>query len=384
MRYILLRPARPANFASLTADVKPLHTPAAFCSLLLSVDLPPQEAELYSRKASEALSSQLGEAAPNSTSSSSGSSSSLRLDPGLAAALLAAPLAALRQQPGSATAGGKLPAPEVQLPRLDEQRYQQDFESLLAQELPYFRKAAACGHCGSTAGAAALTDRQWFDFQSYIQYKALGRQLGAALRPAPTNGGGSSGSTTLSGWERMHAASPEMQLRAAEQAWLASGQRQPLFGPGSIGAGAGGTQEQLLAAAAAAYQATGQTLPSRDGSGGGGSAPQLTAADALRLAVGAAVLEYIMADLERISSGGGSSDNAAAASSGTDGSNGSTAERAQQAQRDLAALRNTGPELDGIRQGAQALLRYFVDRGGCWLCRHDCSICASSVIVVVQ
>ncbi|KAI7842251.1 hypothetical protein COHA_003892 [Chlorella ohadii] len=322
-----------------------------------------QEAELYSRKASEALSSQLGEAAPSSSNSSI---SSLRLDPGLAAALLAAPLAALRQQPGPA-AGGKLPVPEVQLPRLDEQRYQQDFESLLAQELPYFQQAAACGHCGSTAGAAALTDAAWFDFQSYIQYKALGRQLGAALRPAPTNGGGSS-STTLSGWERMHASSPEMQLRAAEQAWLASGQRQPLFGPGSIGAGGGGTQEQLLAAAAAAYQATGQTLPSRDGSGGGG-APQLTAADALRLAVGAAVLEYIMADLEQISRGGGSSDNAtSSSSSSTDGSSGSAgsgsaAERAQQAQRDLAALRNTGPELDGIRQGAQALLRYFVDRG---------------------
>ncbi|PRW60604.1 hypothetical protein C2E21_1285 [Chlorella sorokiniana] len=318
-----------------------------------------QEAELYARKASEALSSQLGDAAtPSSVSSSA--SASLRLDPGLAAALLAAPLAVLQQrQPGTAAAGGAaLPAPEVQLPRLDEQRYRQDFEALLEQELPYFQQAKSCGHCGSTAGAAALTDRQWFDFQSYIQYKALAQQLGAALRPAPGTG---SGSTTLSGWERMHAASPEMQLRAAEDAWLASGQRQPLFGPGSVGAGGGGTREQQLAAAAAAYRARGQAMPSQDG---GGSPPQLTAADVLRLAVGAAILEYVLADLERVSSS--SSDGSSSRNDGDgsgSGSSGSAAKRAQQAQRDLAALRHTGPELDSIRQGAQALLRYFVDRG---------------------
>lgn len=343
---------QPCNLAALSPGAC-LPSAAALCL---------QEAELYTRKASEALSSQLGDAAPSSSSSSiSTAGASLRLDPGLAAALLAAPLAALRQQPttAAAAAGSRLPAPGVQLPRMDEQRYQQDFQALLDQELPYFQKAGSCGHCGSTAGPAALTDRQWFDFQSYIQYKALARQLGAVLRPVP--GSGSSG-TTLSGWERMHAASPEMQLRAAEDAWLASGQRQPLFGPGSVGAGGGGTREQQLAAAAAAYRATGQTLPSRDGSG---STPQLMPADALRLAVGGAILEYIIADLERISgSGSGSSD-----SSGSDSSSGSSAaERAQQAQQaaaDLAALRNTGPELDGIRQGAQALLRYFVDRGGC-------------------
>lgn len=264
----------------------------------------------------------------------------------------------------------------MQLPALDMQRYQQDFQSLQDQELPYFQKAGSCGHCGSTAGPAALTDRQWFDFQSYLQYKALARQLGAALKPAP---GSSSGGTTLSGWERMHAGSPEMQLRAAEQAWLASGQRQPLFGPGSLGAGGGGTPEQQLAAAAAAYRATGQTLPSRDGSGSGGGAPEATAADVLRLAVGAAILEYAMADLERVSqqadsSSGGSVDGSGGSGSGSEPAPPalSAAERAQQAQHDLAALRNTGPELDGIRQGAQALLRYFVDRGGCF---HHAGAC---------
>lgn len=73
----------------------------------------------------------------------------------------------------------------MQLPRLDEQRYWQDFEVLLEQELPYFHNSGSWGHCDSTAGAAGLTDRQCFDFQTYMQYKALARELGAALRPAP-------------------------------------------------------------------------------------------------------------------------------------------------------------------------------------------------------
>ena len=158
-----------------------------------------------------------------------------------------------------------------------------------------------------------------------------------------------------------------MQLRAAEQAWLASGQRQPLFGPGSVGAGAGGTPEQQLAAAAAAYRATGQELPSsRDG---GGGAPSLTAADTLRLAVGGAVLDYILADLERTARGAGVPASAGSSSSdGGGGGRGGGEEAREEARRALAALRRTDPELDSIRGGARALLRYFVTRGGCWGC----------------
>lgn len=136
--------------------------------------------------------------------------------------------------------------------------------------------------------------------------------------------------------ESRHAASPEMQLRAAEQAWLASGERQsPFGGSGSLGASGGGTPEQQLRAAAAAYRSTGQIAASD----GGGSAAELSGADALRLAVGGVLLEHIQADL-------------AAASNGDSAS-----------RRDLAAISSTSPELDSIREGAQALLRYFVSKG---------------------
>ena len=165
-----------------------------------------QEAELYGRKASEALASQLGapDAASRSAAATAAATDSLTLDAGLAAALLEAPLLALQQWGGgggggvptasSAAAAGQLPAPPP-LPALDVCRYRADFEALLRQELPFFRDAGACGHCGAVEGPGALTDRAWLDFLSYIQFKALGRQLGAALAPRQP--------ATLSGWERM-------------------------------------------------------------------------------------------------------------------------------------------------------------------------------------
>lgn len=121
-----------------------------------------------------------------------------------------------------------------------------------------------------------------------------------------------------------------MQLKAAEQAWLDSGERRSPFVPGGAG-----SPEQQLAAAAAAFRATGQSPPA-----GGAPAPlpPLSAAEALRLAVGGEVLRYIESDLA------GRSDEGSKAS--------------------LAAIRGAGPELDAIRDGCQALLRYFVASGG--------------------
>jgi hypothetical protein len=282
-----------------------------------------QEAQLYGRKAATALGSpEAGDSAP-SAADMAAAGPPLQLDAGLAAALLAAPLRALQQQQGASSRqqAAALPAEVLGLlPAIDEQRYQQDYAALLQQELPYFQIAGSCGHCGTTSGSEALADRAWFDFQAYIQYKALGRQLGAALSSSP--------SVALSGWERMHAGSAEMQLRAAAPSADAA--------PASIWAGgSGGSAEDLQRVAAEAYKARGQQLP-----GGGDGAPSksnLSAADALRLAVGGAILEHIAADLS-----------AAGAEAG-----GSSA----------SAISSTSPELDAVRAGAQALLAYFSSKG---------------------
>jgi hypothetical protein len=195
-----------------------------------------QEAQLYGRKAATALGSpEAGERAPSSAETAA-AGPPLQLDAGLAAALLGAPLQALRQQ--QQQQGGSrrqqaaaLPAEVLGLlPAFDEQRYQQDYAALLQQELPYFQKAGSCGHCGATNSPEALADRAWFDFQAYIQYKALGRQLGSSLSSSP--------SVALSGWERMHADSPEMQLRAAAPGADAA--------PASIWAGGGGGSAEEL------------------------------------------------------------------------------------------------------------------------------------------
>ena len=291
-----------------------------------------QEAQLYGRKAATALGSpDAGERAPLAADMAA-AGPALQLDAGLAAALLAAPLQALSQQQqqggSSRQQAAALPAEVLDLlPAFDEQRYQQDYAALLQQELPYFQKAGSCGHCGATNSPDALADRAWFDFQAYIQYKALGRQLGAALSSSP--------SVALSGWERMHADSPEMQLRAAAPGADAA--------PASIWAGGGGgSAEDLQRAAAEAYKARGQQVPGGgDGSSsvGAPSKSNLSAADALRLAVGGVILEHIVADLS-----------AAGADAGA---------------RSGGAISSTSPELDAVRAGAQALLAYFSSKGEC-------------------
>lgn len=136
-----------------------------------------QEAQLYGRKAAAALSEATG---AEEGQAEAAAADATRLDPQLAAALLAAPLAALKQasssSSSSASAAGGEPggcagaaAAAPQLPRLEEEQYQWDYAVLLAQELPYFESAASCGHCGSEGGPEALADRAWFDFLSYIQ-----------------------------------------------------------------------------------------------------------------------------------------------------------------------------------------------------------------------
>lgn len=312
-----------------------------------------QEADLYKRKASEALSEAtgVGVAAGSGSAEADAAAAGLSLDAAFAAVLLDAPLRALQQGGGSssgtaaataaaqgsssgteaaaAAAQGMPTAPA--LPVLDRALYERDAAALAQQELPYYRQARACGHCGEQAGSpTALADRAWFDFRSYTSYKALARQLGPELSAAAAG----AAPTTLTGMERMHAGSPEMQLRAAEQAWLASGQRASPFGPGSLGAGSGQGPEEQLAAAAAAYRATGRPLP------GSTVPPPLSAADALRLAVGGVLLRHAESDLAAAAAAG---DQASAAAA--------------------AAVASTSPELDSIRAGVQALLAYFVGKG---------------------
>ena len=210
---------------------------------------------------------------------------------------------------------------------------------------------------------------------SYIQSKALAKQIGGAV----------AASTALTGLERMvgrgecagkqrrrtskqyaalgrhlhttpshqpcssplhsrvqHAASPEMQLRAAEQAWQDSLGQQPaaLSGVGSIGGGGafGGTREEQQRAAAAAYRSRAGQAARESGTV---APPPLTPADALRLAKGASILRHAEADLAEASSRGEAGTAAA-----------------------LAAIRSTSPELDAVRAGGQALLAWFAAKGG--------------------
>lgn len=312
-----------------------------------------QEAELYGRKAASAFAEATGgpqTAVNSSAQQAAAATAGLELDPALAEVLLAAPLRALSSggsegsgsgiQAASSGGGTAAEGSPPLLPALDMAQYQRDYAALLKRERPYFEAAGTCGSCGAVGDTgAALSDRAYFDFLSYIQYKALARQLGASLAPA---GGGSS--TQLTGWERMHAGSPEMQLRAAEAAWQESLMSQGALlasgGAAGVGAGSGGfggSRDEQLRAAAAAYAARArQGAPKRDGTN---VPPALTAADALRLSVGAAILAHIEADLA-----GGSADGTARAAA-------------------LTAVRSTSPELDDVRSGAQALLAWFASKG---------------------
>lgn len=72
--------------------------------------------------------------------------------------------------------------------------YAEDYARLMAQELPYYQQAGTCGHCGASD---TLDDAAWVDFRSYIQWKAISRQLtGYRSTSAPAY------------WEAMHAPMP--------------------------------------------------------------------------------------------------------------------------------------------------------------------------------
>lgn len=57
-------------------------------------------------------------------------------------------------------------------------QYDLNYSQLYARELPYFTTANACGNCG--VNPTDLTDAAWFDFLSYLQFKALSKQLPAS------------------------------------------------------------------------------------------------------------------------------------------------------------------------------------------------------------
>eukprot|EP00889_Picochlorum_renovo_P004146 jgi/Picre1/31176/NNA_006530.t1 len=55
--------------------------------------------------------------------------------------------------------------------RLEE--YRQRVDELIEKELPRFREAQACGHCGIVQGRGSYGDAAYFDFQTYIRGKVL-------------------------------------------------------------------------------------------------------------------------------------------------------------------------------------------------------------------
>lgn len=72
-------------------------------------------------------------------------------------------------------------------------KYGADFQTLMSQELPYFRAAGTCGNCGDTSD---LSDRAWVDFLAYVQWKAIARQLSGKRQQVNLSPG--------SYWEAMH------------------------------------------------------------------------------------------------------------------------------------------------------------------------------------
>lgn len=68
------------------------------------------------------------------------------------------------------------------IPGFDQTRFQADVTRLQAQELPYYAENAACGHCGASSDA---TDADWLDFQTYVLFKAVLRQVPLSAWCAP-------------------------------------------------------------------------------------------------------------------------------------------------------------------------------------------------------
>ena len=69
--------------------------------------------------------------------------------------------------------------------RLEE--YHQRCDELRRSELPRFKEAGACGHCGATHGRGAFRDSAYFDFETYIRGKAL-LQMAPSIRDDDHNG----------------------------------------------------------------------------------------------------------------------------------------------------------------------------------------------------
>ena len=119
-----------------------------------------QEAEFYRRRGGEALTNTLGGVFPSPSQGSKGAATSnqiKQLDAEFAAAMLDALLRAA--------------GPEA----LSVQKYA---DALAAKELPFYKEAGTCGHCGTKSGPSALKDRDYFDFQAYVRSKALVRSCG--------------------------------------------------------------------------------------------------------------------------------------------------------------------------------------------------------------
>ena len=110
-----------------------------------------QEAEFYSRRGGEALSSVLP-TIKGATSRKSTVKGIKPLDAEFAAAMLDALLRAAGPEALSV---------------------QKNADALAKKELPFFQEAGTCGHCGTKTGPSALKDRDYFDFQSYVRSKAL-------------------------------------------------------------------------------------------------------------------------------------------------------------------------------------------------------------------
>jgi hypothetical protein len=121
-----------------------------------------QEADFYRRRGGEALSGVL-------PSSSKGSTAKPKKVKQLDAEFAAAMLDALLRAAG----------PEALL-------VQKQADALALKELPFFKEAGTCGHCGTKTGPSALKDKDWFDFQAYIRSKALVKSCGGAS-PVSTN-----------------------------------------------------------------------------------------------------------------------------------------------------------------------------------------------------
>eukprot|EP01025_Chloroclados_australasicus_P018947 TRINITY_DN20132_c0_g1_i2.p1 TRINITY_DN20132_c0_g1~~TRINITY_DN20132_c0_g1_i2.p1 ORF type:complete len:373 (-),score=18.09 TRINITY_DN20132_c0_g1_i2:66-1184(-) len=110
-------------------------------------------------------------------------SKTLQVDPEFAKQLLDLPLQALTEH-------------DEMRKYLDwnSDKYDHDYYALYSSELPSFSKAGICGHCGRN-GNGDLSDPDWIDFLSYVQYKAIAKQL-----PQKSLGG----SPVLTGFEMLH------------------------------------------------------------------------------------------------------------------------------------------------------------------------------------